>query len=156
MDYDRLLNLTTDLGYQLMASGAEIYRVEESMHRVLNAYGLERPEVFAIPNCIIVSVTTPQGHPITRMRRIPGHGTDIELLERCNDLCRHLCSQVPPLEDAQSLVSALERGYPRYSSHQVLMGYGLAPAFFTLLFGGHFLDGLCAFVCGLAVGICLL
>ena len=51
MDYDRLLNLTTDLGYQLMASGAEIYRVEESMHRVLNAYGLERPEVFAIPNC---------------------------------------------------------------------------------------------------------
>lgn len=42
MDYDRLLNLTTDLGYQLMASGAEIYRVEESMHRVLNAYGLER------------------------------------------------------------------------------------------------------------------
>ena len=156
MDYDRLLNLTTDLGYQLMASGAEIYRVEESMHRVLNAYGLERPEVFAIPNCIIVSVTTPQGHPITRMRRIPGHGTDIELLERCNDLCRHLCSQVPPLEDAQSLVSALERGYPRYSSHQVLMGYGLAPAFFTLLFGGLFLDGLCAFVCGLAVGICLL
>ena len=78
------------------------------------------------------------------------------MLERCNDLCRHLCSQVPPLEDAQSLVSALERGYPRYSSHQVLMGYGLAPAFFTLLFGGHFLDGLCAFVCGLAVGICLL
>lgn len=72
MDYDRLLNLTTDLGYQLMASGAEIYRVEESMHRVLKAYGLERPEVFAIPNCIIVSVTTPQGHPITRMRRIPG------------------------------------------------------------------------------------
>ena len=51
MDYDRLLNLTTDLGYQLMASGAEIYRVEESMHRVLNAYGLERPEVFAIPTC---------------------------------------------------------------------------------------------------------
>ena len=40
MDYDRLLNLTTDLGYQLMASGAEIYRVEESMHRVLKAYGL--------------------------------------------------------------------------------------------------------------------
>ena len=100
MDYDRLLNLTTDLGYQLMASGAEIYRVEESMHRVLNAYGLERPEVFAIPNCIIVSVTTPQGHPITRMRRIPGHGTDIELLERCNDLCRRLCQEGPTAKDS--------------------------------------------------------
>lgn len=36
-------------------------------------------------------------------------------------------------------------GIPATRSHQVLMGYGLAPAFFTLLFGGHFLDGLCAF-----------
>ena len=46
MDYDRLLNLTTDLGYQLMASGAEIYRVEESMHRVLNAGGVCHPELY--------------------------------------------------------------------------------------------------------------
>ena len=119
MDYDRLLNLTTDLGYQLMASGAEIYRVEESMHRVLNAYGLERPEVFAIPNCIIVSVTTPQGHPITRMRRIPGHGTDIELLERCNDGRRKslFCTAVNllELEDVEAVIARLEEEFgPEY------------------------------------------
>ena len=71
LDYNKLLDMVSEMGYRLMKSGAEIYRVEESMHRVLNAYGLERPEVFAIPNCIIVSVTTPQGHPITRRRRIP-------------------------------------------------------------------------------------
>ena len=29
MDYDALLNMGTELGYQLMYSGAEIYRVEE-------------------------------------------------------------------------------------------------------------------------------
>lgn len=72
MDYDRLLNLTTDLGYQLMASGAEIYRVEESHASGAECLWPGAAEVFAIPNCIIVSVTTPQGHPITRMRRIPG------------------------------------------------------------------------------------
>ena len=72
MDYDSLLNLTTDLGYQLMASGAEIYRVEESMHRVLNAYGLERPEVFAIPNCIIVSPAPER--PLSRGPGLPLHG----------------------------------------------------------------------------------
>ena len=29
MDYDGLLTLATDLGYGLLVSGAEIYRVEE-------------------------------------------------------------------------------------------------------------------------------
>ena len=54
MEYDDLLNMGTELGYQLMFSGAEIYRVEESVYRLLTAYGLQ-PQVFAIPNCLIVS-----------------------------------------------------------------------------------------------------
>ena len=114
MDYDALLNMGTELGYQLMYSGGEIYRVEESVRRLLSAYGLQ-PQVFAIPNCLIVSLNTPQGHPITQMRRIPVHGTDIELLERCNDLCRRLCSETPPLQEAKALVDALgerRRTYP--------------------------------------------
>ena len=73
MDYDKLLNLGTELGCRLMESGAEIYRVEESVRRLLTAYGVE-PQVFAIPNCLIVSVNTPEGHPLTRMCRIPAHG----------------------------------------------------------------------------------
>ena len=65
MEYDDLLNMGTELGYQLMFSGAEIYRVEESVYRLLTAYGLQ-PQVFAIPNCLIVSLNTPPGashHP---------------------------------------------------------------------------------------------
>ena len=46
MDYDALLNLGTELGYKLVLSGAEIYRVEESVLRLLTAYGLQ-PQVFA-------------------------------------------------------------------------------------------------------------
>lgn len=154
MDYDKLLDMATDMGYQLMYSGAEIYRVEESIFRLLLAYGLNEPQVFAIPNAIIVSVTTPEGHAITRMRRIPSHGTDIELLERCNSLCRQLCSQVPPLDEAQQSVSTLVRDLPQYSPSQVLMGYGLAPAFFTAMFGGSMRDTLCALICGVIVGVC--
>ena len=81
MDHDKLLNLGAELGRRLMTSGAEIYRVEESVDRLLSAYGATA-QVFAIPTCLIVSVNTPEGHPVTRMCRIPAHGTDIELLER--------------------------------------------------------------------------
>jgi uncharacterized membrane protein YjjP (DUF1212 family) len=156
MDYEKLLNMATELGYQLMYSGAEIYRVEESARRLLCAYGLETPEVFAIPNCLIVSVSTPQGHPVTRMRRVPLHGTDIELLERCNNLCRHLCVEKPPLDEALSAVAALGADIPRYSPRMVLLGYGAAPAFFAPLFGGGPRDMACALLSGLAVGVCLL
>jgi len=156
MDYDKLLNMVTELGYQLMYSGAEIYRAEESIYRLLRAYGLEDPQVFAIPNCLIVSVTTPQGHPITRMRRIPGHGTNLELLERCNDLCRRLCFDPVPLDQAQTEVAAIGGTVRLYQPLKILLGYGLAPAFFTPLFGGGLRDSVCAFVCGLIVGICQL
>ena len=156
MDYDKLLNISVELGCRLMFSGAEIYRVEESVRRLLQAYGLESPEVFAIPNCVIVSVTTPTGHPITRMRRISGHGTEIDLLERCNELCRQLCAQTPPIEEAQAAISALSNRIPQYALWQVLLGYGIAPAFFAPLFGGGVPDTLAAMLGGLAVGFCLL
>ena len=49
MDYSALLDLATDLGYELAMAGAETFRVEESVQRVMAAYGVEA-EVFAIPN----------------------------------------------------------------------------------------------------------
>lgn len=156
MDHDKLLNISVELGCQLMVSGAEIYRVEESVRRLLQAYGLESPEVFAIPNCVIVSITTPEGHPITRMRRIASHGTDIELLERCNALCRQLCAQRPPLDEAQARLAALSDRFPRHASWQILLGHGMTAAFFAPLFGGGMADTLAALLAGLAVGACLL
>lgn len=153
MDYDKLLNMATELGYQLMSSGAEIYRVEESVYRLLRAYGLAQPQVFAIPNALIVSVTTPEGHPITRMSRIPSHGTDIELLERCNDLCRHLCVHPLPLDEAQQAISGLSEGVRTYPHRLVLLGHGVAAACFAPLFGACLQDCVAAFFCGLIVGV---
>ena len=108
-DYNELLEIVSEMGFRLMLSGAEIYRVEESISRLLQAYGAERGEVFAIPNCIIVSLTSPQGEPMTQIRRMPNHGTDIYLLERYNDLCRRLCRETPPFEEALDSMREIER-----------------------------------------------
>lgn len=155
MDYNQLLNMGADLGRLLMTSGAEIYRTEESVSRLLTAYGLD-PQVFSIPTCLIVSINTPEGTPVTRMCRIPAHGTDMELLERCNALCRRLCREVPPLEEAQRLVAELDKRCKRFSARTVLLGYAAAPAFFALFFCGGIRDSLSAAVAGLAVGACVL
>ena len=36
-DYDQLLDLAAELGFRLMETGAEIYRVEESVQYILHA-----------------------------------------------------------------------------------------------------------------------
>ncbi|MFR4201809.1 MAG: threonine/serine exporter family protein [Flavonifractor plautii] len=42
LDYNKLLDMVSEMGYRLMKSGAEIYRVEESIQRLLQAYGAPR------------------------------------------------------------------------------------------------------------------
>ena len=153
LDCNQLLSLTADMGCRLMASGAEIYRVEESMQRLLKAYGMEGAEVFAIPSCIIVSATAPGGEAITRMQRIGAHGTDLELLERCNELCRRLCSETPPPEEARRMLGEITAGRRTFSAGLNLLGYGISPAFFAPLFGGDVRDMFCALLTGLLVGL---
>lgn len=155
MDHDALLNLATDLGYGLLESGAEIYRVEESIQRLLRAYGIQQADPFVIPNCIIVSFTTPAGEVRTQVRRMPSHGTDVDLLERYNDLCRHLCQDPPPLSEARERLAAIRATRRNYSLPLLLAAYFVATGFFCLLFGGTLQDALCAGLCGLSIGLAL-
>ena len=155
LDYNKLLGLVGEMGYRLMESGAEIYRVEESIRRLLQAYGVEQGEVFAIPNCIIISLTSPQGEPLTQIRRMPAHGTDIYLLEQYNGLCRKLCSQAPPFDDALEQMADIRRNHRVYPLWVQLLAHFLGCGMFSLFYGGSPADGVCGGLCGVVIGLCL-
>ena len=155
LDYDKLINLATNMGYRLLETGAEIYRVEEAVQRILAAYGLSSGEVFAIPNCIIVSMVTPTGRTFTRVRRMPSHGTDIDQLERYNDLCRRLCVETPDVDEALEKMDKLAASPRGYSLPVQFIAYFAGAAAFTLFFGGSVWDALCGGACGLAICACL-
>ncbi|MBP1736156.1 MAG: hypothetical protein H6Q60_37 [Oscillospiraceae bacterium] len=154
MDYDMLLKLAMELGVRLQKSGAEIYRVEESVVRLLAAYGVSG-EVFAIPNCLIVSLTTGTGEQKTALRRIPSHGTDIELLEAYNDLCRKLCHNPPPEQEALDRVFAEEKSGRDWPFYTQLCAYFVGTGGFSLFFGGTWADAACSGLCGMAICCCL-
>ncbi len=155
MEHDKLLNLSMEIGYQLMVSGGEIYRAEDSVNRLLRAYGLDSGEVFAIPNCLNVSVLGEDGAPITRIRRIPPHGTNIELLERYNALCRELCRDTPDYAQAMERLAAVPRGQHTYPLWMRMAGYFVGAFGFCLFFHGGLWDALFSGLCGVAVGACL-
>ena len=99
MEYGILLELAAELGYELGMCGAETFRIEESVSRVLQAYGI-RSEVFAIPNSLTVSIETADGQPMTRLRRIGIHGNDLDGVELFSALSRKLCQETPTPDEA--------------------------------------------------------
>ena len=111
MNYSILLDLATDMGYELAMTGAETFRVEESVSRILASYGIES-EVFALPNCLTVSIICDDGQPMTRMRRIGYHGNDLDGVELFSGLSRAICNRKPDPADAFQWLDMV-RGCPR-------------------------------------------
>ena len=152
MEEITLIDLACDLGYELSMSGAETFRVEESISRILAAYGLNT-EVFAIPNYLAVTVLLADGTPITRMRRIGNHGNDLDRLERLSALSRRICETHPDPGTAQRQLADTLASMKVYSPLIRGLGDFLGGGGFALFFGGSFVDALCAGLCGLLVGL---
>lgn len=152
---EEILELAVELGYQIQIAGGEIYRVEESVGRLLRAYGIETAEVFAIPNCLIASAHE-GGRAVTSVRRIPNHGTNIWRLEAMNGLCRRLCAMPLPAADARRELEELLAGEKQYSAWTLLLAHFFGAGMFTLFFAGSWRDALCAGACGVATGLTLM
>ena len=152
MEYSKLLDLASDLGYELAMSGAETFRVEESISRILQAYDIDA-EVFVIPNCMHISIEPVIGRPLTRMRRIGVHGNDLDAVEKFSSLSRRICAQRPAPEIAAKWLEETRQQRRSYGFAMYMIGHFLGSFGFALLFGGSLADALCSGVCGLLVGI---
>ena len=149
VDTEKLLNFTCEMGRSLLQNGAEIYRVEESLHLILRAYGYQQIEIFAIPSCIIINI---QGGARNHNKaiRIKTTANNLHRLNDLNALCREICAQTPSVEVASMrLKQVMEE--PTYPWPVSYLAHAIVTFFFTLFFGGTLLDALVAIPCGTAV-----
>ena len=152
MNYNILLDMLAEYGYRLAMCGAETFRVEEGIGHILRTYGVSG-EVFAIPNCITVSIETAEGKPMTRMRRVGSHGNDLDAVERFSSLGRKICREKPTPEEAMQWLKDTENSRIHYSTLIHLLGNFLGSFGFAIFFNGDLIDALCAGVCGIVVGL---
>lgn len=150
MNDSLLLELATNLGYYLAMSGAETYRVEESIVRVLGAYGYEA-EAFAIPNCLTVSMISPDGTPMTRMRRIGIHGNDLDAVERYSNLSRRICAGPPEPQVAMDWLRQTKANCLHFRWWGKACGYFLGAFGFCFFYGGDPADAVGSGLCGLLI-----
>ena len=152
MDYYLLTDLAATMGYHLAMSGAETFRVEDTIHRILLAYGVEC-EVFAIPNSVSVSLEAANGKPLMIMRRIGFHGNDLEKMEKLNALSRQICAKKPAVDEAMEWLHKTLASCRTYSTGAFYLGNVLVGIGFCLVFGGALSDCLWAGLIGLIIGL---
>lgn len=150
MNYDDLISAATEVGYLLLRNGAEIYRVEDSMQRIFRAYGVDTGEIFAIPTCIFVTITTPEGKSITRIKRLYTRVTDLDKVDRANDLCRRICRLCPDVGSIREEIETINRR-PVYDFGTQVAAFAMVAFSFTLFYGGTLADAFCSLFCGAGV-----
>lgn len=152
MDYYLLTDLAAQVGHGLAISGAETFRVEDTIRRILRAYGIEC-EVFAIPNCLTISFEAANGKPLTIMKRIGFHGNDLDAVEQFNALSRRICRETPEVEVAMQWLEETQAACRRYSLPVYYLGHYLGAFGFCFVFGGTLRDSLWAGLLGLIIGL---
>lgn len=146
----KYLSVVMDIAEQMLVSGAEVHRAEESVFRMCSALGFVRTDVFIITSSMQVTVFCEDGTSYTQTRRINSSGTDYEKLHRMNDLSRRICAEKMPLEQiVKEFLKATEvKSYPFWAE---CVCYALIAAAFTLFFGGTWQQTIVSLVVGVVV-----
>lgn len=142
-EYHQYLNASLSIGKLLLSNGAEIYRVEESIQHILNAYDIEKVDVFAIPTMIIVTIETKDYQSITKTQRIYTRGTNFDRIIILNDYIRYICDMKPDLNEILEHIASIKKR-PIYGIYKHLSSASLVGFAFTLFFNGNFFDALVA------------
>ena len=152
---ENLFVCAMDIGEQLMISGAEVHRVEESISRMCSAFGFARADVFIITTSMVVTVFDNDGKSLTQTRRINSTSIDYEKLHLLNDLSRRICENKIVYEEIRREIEAIKgkKSYPLWAE---FLSYSGIAAVFTLFFGGGLKEAAVSLIIGALVRLGIL
>ena len=141
-DYKLYLDTATLAGKLMLQNGAEIYRVEDTIQRMLAVSGLKTAEAYVTATGIMVTLDDPKEDSMTVIKRIPSRGTDLNTVSIVNDISRKFCSGQMTLKEAFHDLKHLDSR--QYTEFQKALGVIGVALFFALVFGGSWRDALAA------------
>lgn len=154
-DAASILQTAALAGQLLLESGAEIFRVHETMMRILSAFGARDANVFVLSNGLFASAFEGTDHAQSIVRDVPLGSVDLWRIAQVNNVSRRVCcGQL----DVCGALEALERIKAAPRRHPVFLCAvcGAGTLSFCGLFGGGIWECLCAFFCGAALEALLL
>jgi len=135
----------------ILQNGGETYRAEDTCRRICICYGAEKADVLAVTTGIIITVEFASlrdepNHVSTAVVRVPFRTTDLEAVNRVNDISRKLTAGKMRLDDAEKEFDEMLAKFDAPAKMQPLSvmkdaaAAGLAAAFFCVMFGGGWLE----------------
>lgn len=145
----RILILAVRAGEIMMKSGAEIYRVEDTITRICKAGKISYVDVFATPTGIFVTLDEGKrdSDVFTYVRRIKGSKTDLSRISDINRFSREFTTTDLSVDEGMEILTEIE-AKPAFSFPLQLLGAGLIAAFFCILFDGSAIDAADSFIIG--------
>lgn len=150
MNYNKIVQGILDIGESMLISGAENYRIEDSLYRMCRSYGFVKYDVFVIPSNIQITVETENGDIITQVRHIENADIDFDQLDYMNNLCRYVCSHTPDEEELQKKYQEVKSRPPQHSAAKYFAGI-MGGTGFAVFFGCNFKDAIVAVIVSLMI-----
>lgn len=152
MDYKRIVQGILDIGEAMLQSGAENFRLEDSLYRMCKSYGFVRYDVFVIPSNIQITVESPEGDIFTQIRHIESTDINFDRLDYLNNLSRYVCQNTPDADTLrekylETMNRPKQRWFVQYIAG-VMGGTG-----FAVFFGCNFMDAIVATIVSLMIVI---
>lgn len=147
----KILILAVRAGEIMMKSGAEIYRVEDTIERICKACRIPYVDVFATQSGgIFVSLDSGgnKSDIFTYIKRIRSGGdTDLTKISEINRFSREFTTTDLSVDEGMKRLKEIDHIKPMPSPIR-LLGAALVASFFSLIFGGNLIDFVCAFFIG--------
>lgn len=144
-DENKVISVIMLAGKILLESGAETYRVEDTMTRIAEYYGLDRTHSFVTPTAIIFSLSNKSA---TQLTRITDRTTDLVKISETNEISRAITSGTMTLDTAKEALHELDHANLQYRHAYKILAASIVSACFLLMFKGVWPDVLPSFIAG--------
>ncbi|WP_181884533.1 threonine/serine exporter family protein [Neobacillus piezotolerans] len=134
-------------GRIMLQSGAETYRVEDTMTRIASSFGIAQSHSYVVPTGIIF--TAEDGGPgITKLIRISQRSTDLQKVTLVNSVSRRISDGEIGLDEAVKLLAEIDEKSHTFPISIQAVAASLASGCFMIMFKGVWIDFLPALVAG--------
>ena len=150
MNTEQLLNVVMKLGTMLMESGAEVYRVEETMNKICLSFSeVESVQSYGTLTGLMLSITV-DGKTVTHIGRVHERSTNVDVIDKINQLSRTCCHQHLTVSDIERELKQIQKT-KRYSMGITTL-FGAIGAFgFAMFFHGNVQEMIATFFIGVVI-----
>ncbi|PKK39151.1 hypothetical protein ABB02_01383 [Clostridiaceae bacterium JG1575] len=135
MNNEKTVQTAMRAGRIILEAGGETYRVEDTMTRILTAYGMNDAQSFVTPTGIFLSCANSDGTQLNRLHRIRAISVDLEKIAMVNALSRRIDEEQLSVDQVDEALAAII-ARPMYPLWLNLLASSLAALSFTLIFRG--------------------